>query len=638
MLDAELFGLRAGWHHMVSVALHAANVLLLFALLRRMTGSIARSTAVAAFFAVHPLHVESVAWIAERKDVLSTLFWLLTMWMYVSYVRRPGWLRYTGTLAVFAIGLMAKPMLVTLPLVLLLADWWPLNRYDGYDRYDRYDRYRRFLVLLREKLPMVALVVASSVITLVVQRQGGAVASLDLLPLSVRVSNAFVSYFTYLGKTFWPVDLAAFYPYNRSLTLGLGAVALLGIVALSVAAWRASRTRPYAGVGWFWFIGTLVPVIGVVQVGTQAVADRYTYVPHIGLFILIVWGVSDLLARLPARRVVLAATAVALVVASSVVARAQVDTWQNGRTLWEHALVATDRNYLAHTMLAGLLGQEGRHQDALAHLRLAVQFDPAYPEAHLNLGVSLAALGQHADAMAAFQRALRLQPTLAGAHVGLGFALVNLDRHAEAQPSFERALQLDATLVDAHRGLGLVLARQGRTADAERHYAEAVRLDPDAASAQRKLGKARMDEGKAAEAIALYREALRLRPEFPEAHSDLGFALMASGRRQEALAHFTEAIRLRPDFVEPRLHLGFMLAAEGRFEDALVHFTEAVRLAPDSETAHGYRAIALHNLGRIDEARQEFEAVLRLDPSNEGAKRGLAAIAARQRAGSGGGR
>ena len=645
MLDAELFGMRPGAHHLVSVVIHAANTILLFALLRRMTGATGRSAVVAALFAVHPLHVESVAWLSERKDVLSTFFWLLTMWLYVGYVRQPGWMRYAGVLIVFAIGLMAKPMLVTLPLVLLLMDYWPLGRVpdlkvrppDGAQPdlkvRPTYGTRRPAWMLIREKLPMLALVLASSVITLIVQREGGAVASLGRLPLLTRFSNAFVSYFTYLGKTFWPVDLAVFYPYDRTLTIGLGLAALAGLIGLTVVVLRAARARPYLAVGWLWYLGTLVPVIGFVQVGTQAVADRYTYVPLIGIFLLIAWGVPDLLSRLPGRRVVLAAATVALIAGCSMMARAQVRTWRDGQTLWEHALDATTGNYLAHSLLGGLLGERGRHQEALVHLREAVRLDPAYPDARLNLGISLVSLGKVEEGIAEYRAAIRLKPTMASAHLSLGLALASQQKHDEALTAFQTALALDPNLADAHRGLAMALSRQGRNADAERHYAEAVRLNPDAADAQRKLGKARFEEGKAPEAIAAYREAIRLKPGFAEAHSDLGFALMATGQPDAAAIHFGEAIRLQPDLVDPRLHFGFMLAATGRFAEALVHFTEAVRLSPESEVAHSYRGMALANLGRVDEARAEFETVLRLNPSNDGARRGLAALTGRGRGG-----
>jgi tetratricopeptide (TPR) repeat protein len=626
MTDAEIFGMRAGAHHVVNVLFHAANTLLLFALLRRMTGSVARSAFVAALFAAHPLHVESVAWLSERKDVLSTLFWLLTMWMYVRYVERPRWGTYLATVAVFALGLMAKPMLVTLPFVLLLVDYWPLNRLS------RPAAGR----LVREKIPFFVLAIASSAITLVVQREGGAIASLGRLPVDVRLSNALMSYLTYLRKTIWPVDLAAFYPYDRSLTIAWGLLALAGLGAITAVLLRASRTRPYLAVGWLWYLGTLVPVIGVVQVGVQSIADRYTYIPLIGIFVLAAWAVPDLVARWPARRVVLGAVSLAIVLGSGALARAQVLTWRNGQTIWEHAIAVTSGNYLAHSLLGGALGEQGRHQEALGHLREAVRLDPGYPDAHYNLGVVLASLGRFDEAVPEYRAALRLNPRMAGAHLSLGLALLNREQFDEAIPAFEEALRLDGTLAEAHRGLGLALSKRGRTAEAERHYAEAVRLDPDAADAQRKLGKARLSEGKVNEALALYREALQLKPDFAEAHVDLGFALMAVGRRDEAAASFREALRLQPDLVDAHLNLGFLLAAGSQFADALPHFTDAVRLSPTSEVAHSYRAIALHNLGRIDEAKREFEEVLRLNPSNDGARRGLAAIDAR-RSGRGGG-
>ena len=322
MLDVQMYGMSAGPHHVTSLLLHIVNTLLLFGLLHAMTGRLGPSAFVAALFAAHPLHVESVAWVSERKDVLSTLFWMLTVWAYLRYLRRPRLGRYFLMAAVFVLGLMAKPMLVTLPFVLLLLDVWPLGRVTlAWSTPQR----SRVVELVREKLPLIALAAASSIITFVVQRQGGAVAASEALPLGDRVANALVSYMRYIGRMLWPARLAAVYPFSRPLPEWWVVGSLLGFFAMSIVAIRAGRRYPYVAVGWLWYVGTLVPVIGIIQVGSQAMADRYTYVPLVGLFIVVAWGAVDLCARWPHRRQVLPVAAGLAIVVCSVLARVQVE-------------------------------------------------------------------------------------------------------------------------------------------------------------------------------------------------------------------------------------------------------------------------------------------------------------------------
>jgi tetratricopeptide (TPR) repeat protein len=617
MLDVELFGVRPGAHHLVNLMFHVANTLLLFAVWKRMTGETAASAWVAALFAVHPLHVESVAWLAERKDVLSTLLWLLTMWTYVAYVARPAVSRYLWVMLAFALGLMAKPMLVTLPIVLLLLDRWPLARTAPLSR------------LLWEKAPLAALAIASSIVTLIVQRQGGAVSTLGVLPVSVRVTNALVSYLRYIGQMFWPDDLAVFYPYARSQPLWPGVAALIVLVAASVLAVRVRRQRPYVTVGWFWYVVTLLPVIGFLQVGTQAHADRYTYVPLIGLFVLIAWLTLDLLARWPMRRLA-AVAALAVVTVCGMTAHAQVKHWRDAETLWQHALAAVPDNYRAHNALGTMLGDQGKTQEALAHFREVVRVEPNYPEGHHNLGLALASLGRLDEAIGHYRDALRLKPDMAEAHNNLGLALARQGKTTEAIAAYQDALRANPNLVEAHTNLGLAYTARGRMAEAAAQYAEALRLNPNAAEAQRKLGVALLNQGRVDEALARYREALRMQPAFAEARNDLGFALMAKGDMDGAKIESAEAIRLRPDYAQAHNNLGFALAGEGRIGEAMPHFAEAVRLAPDFELAHSHYGLALAGVGRYDEAVREFNEVLRLSPGNAAARRALDAIAKRR--------
>jgi tetratricopeptide (TPR) repeat protein len=466
MLDVQLFGLDAGGHHLTSVLLHAANAVLLFLVLQLMTGQAAPSAFVAALFAVHPLHVESVAWVAERKDVLSAFFWMLTLWAYVGYARRPAAARYLAVLVLFAFGLASKPMVVTLPFVLLLLDVWPLGRTALGTR------------LVWEKLPLLALTVVVSVATVFFQQGCRAVSDLDSLPLGLRLENALVSYVAYVAKTLWPAHLAAFYPYPRSFPAWEVAGAAAVLAGLSLLAW-ASRRRGYALVGWLWFVGTLVPVIGLVHAGEQALADRFTYVPLVGLLLVVAWGVPDLLRGWPPRRLVLSIGAALVVAACVVVARAQVAHWRNEATVWAHALDVTAGNDLAHNNLGMTLMMEGRAEEARAHFAEAVRIRPDNAVAHVNLGWALATQGHPDAALAEYEEALRIDPEQPDAHFNLGLAVEKLGRGEEAVFHLEEAVRLRPDRAQYHRVLGRMLVDRGRRADAVAQYQEALRLNPE---------------------------------------------------------------------------------------------------------------------------------------------------------------
>jgi len=455
MLDVQLFGLDAGAHHVVNVVLHAANTLLLFGVLGRMTGAWVRSAFVAALFAVHPTHVESVAWIAERKDVLSTLFLLLALSSYVAYVRTPSRSRYALVVACFVAGLLAKPMLVTLPFLLLVLDFWPLRRATPW----------RALVV--EKLPLFALSAASCVVTFLAQRAGGAVMSTERLSVGGRVANALVSYVAYVGKTLWPTDLAVLYPIDAaSLTVvrALLAAALLAVV--TVVAVREATRRPWLLVGWLWFLGLLVPVIGLVQVGNQSMADRYTYVPSIGLFIAIARTAGELAASRPPLRTVLAAAGAAAVVACAVAARRQVETWRDSFTLWDHAVAATDRNLLAQLNRGTLLLGAGRIDEAQAQFEECLRDHPRCVIAMNNLGHVAMQRGRVADAERLFAEATRLDPDYVEARVNLGRALRRDGRLEEAVVAFREALSRSPRHAKARAELVATLEELGRSDEA----------------------------------------------------------------------------------------------------------------------------------------------------------------------------
>lgn len=486
ILDVEAFGIDPGGHHATSALLHMLNVLLLFAVLRSMTGATGRSAFVAAFFAVHPLQVESVAWISERKNVLCTSFGLLSLWAYVAWTRRGGLARYLVTAGLFALSLMSKPMLVTLPFVFLLVDYWPL---------DRAGRPASRLVL--EKLPLFALSAASSVFTWIMQSSGGASLATETLPLPLRLSNAVYSYATYLRRTLWPDDLGLFYPHPFLPALGGvpltpwqvgGAAALLIAISVAIAVSR----RRYATVGWLWFLGILVPVIGIAQVGGQGMADRYAYQPIIGIFVAVIWGGTELYWKLHNRAPRIAAVAafvpVLLLAASVGTSRAQAAYWRDSFSLFERVLALTPRNPTIRYNLANALRARGDPAAAVEHHRVVLATTPDDPRVHNNLGNALLDLGRFDEAIEHYRKALARRPGFARAHNNLGAALRRLERDDEALQQYREAVRLAPGYALAHVNLANTLRDRGDLEGAIFHYRRALASDPGHAKARRRLG------------------------------------------------------------------------------------------------------------------------------------------------------
>ena len=514
MLDAQLFGPSPAMHHAMGLVLHILNAVLLFVVLTRMTGASGRSAFVAALFAVHPVHVESVAWASERKDVLSTLFWMLTMLAYFRYSERPGHGRYLAVLVALALGLMSKAMLVTLPFVLLLLDFWPLERY----------KRTTWYLLIREKLPLIAMVVALSVVTFLAQRSAGAVQQLAGVPLGARVANGLLSYVRYLGKAVWPSSLAALYPFPESIEPWQVAGSILVLAAASYAAIAVRARRPYVTVGWFWYLGTLVPVIGFVQVGYQALADRYTYVPLIGIFIIIAWGVAELTEAWSARRVALGVSSAAIVLACAAMTHAQAAVWRDGVSLWQHTVDVTDRNFIARTNLGYELAKVGRLDEAVEQYKKALEISPNYVLAREDLGLALVSQRKFDAAISEYRTALRAQPMNPMLHADLGLAMANAQRDGDAITEYEEALRLQPTLALAHVRLGNALFRQGNVEVAVGHFQQAIRLEPTSAEAHNNLGVALASRGSVNEAVGEFNEALRLNPAYADARNNLARA------------------------------------------------------------------------------------------------------------------
>jgi tetratricopeptide (TPR) repeat protein len=599
MLDCQFYGMNPGWHHLTNLLFHIANTLLLFLVFRKMTDSLWQSGFIAALFALHPLHVESVAWVSERKDVLSTFFWMLTMWSYIWYVEYPVVHRYILVVLFYTLGLMSKPMLVTLPFVLLLLDFYPLNRFK-FQQIDGSANSRQRSIALRlilEKIPLFVLVAMSSAITFYAQKHGGALKSLGSFSLKARIANALVSYTSYIGKMVYPSKLTVLYPHPGMLPWWKIAGACLLLVSISFLAIRVVKQSPYFAVGWLWYIGTLVPVIGLVQVGIQSMADRYTYVPFIGIFIIIAWGVPELVAHWRHREIWLATLATVFLSILIVVTWKQVQYWENGVTLFKHTLKHTSNNYKIHNALGGELYNQGRTTEAIEHYLQALRIKPDYAKAYNNLGNVFNNQGRTQKAVENYLQALRIKPDYVEAHNNLGVAMEKQGRIKEAVEHYLEALRIKPDYASAHYNLGNALDKQGRTQEAIEHYLHVLRINPDSA-AHNSLGNALDKQGRMEEAIGHYRHALRINPDYVEAHNNLGNALDNQGRTKEAISHYLEALRIKPDYVDAHYNLGVALFHKGNIEGAIACFRKAVRINPDY-------IIAKNNLKKILMMKQQ---------------------------------
>jgi protein O-mannosyl-transferase len=518
MADVEIYGgVNAGGHHVTNVVLHAANVLILFGLLKRTTRAPVKSAFVAALFAVHPLHVESVAWITERKDVLSTLFWLLGIWAYVRYVERPGLARYAAIVGCLFLGLLAKPMLVTFPLVLLLLDVWPLGRVPT-ERVWQWQAWKR---PVGEKAVLVAFVVAAGVVTYVAQTAFGAAPSLEAYPLGLRVENAVVSYGAYLRMTLWPSPLSAIYPLAPTIPAATVAGAAAVVTAVSVAVAWLGRRRPFLAVGWCWYLGTLIPVIGLVQVGVQARADRFMYVPSIGLFVMAVWMVGEL-ASSRARRLVAATAGMLVVVAAGVQARHQVTYWEDSVAMWTHALQTTFgvSDFEAHRALGRTLAGKGRLEEARAHLEAALATGKSTPDVEGELARVLVQMGHGTEAIPHLKQVARAQPDIAEVRVELAQLLAEAGQFDAALTEYLEAERLKPSL-GIDNNIGVLLAQMGRFSEALQRFEAAVRRGSDVETAQVNLGLALANLGRLPEARAVLNQVLQSNPRDPKARAIL---------------------------------------------------------------------------------------------------------------------
>ena len=673
MLDYQIFGLNPHGYHLINLLFHVMNTILLFLILHRMTKTLWPSAFVAALFAIHPLHVESVAWITERKDVLSTFFWMLTMGAYSYYVEHPGFRRYCFVLLFFTLGLMAKSMLVTLPFVLLLLDYWPLQRFQEINPEQKIQaevfnltpsvkeilevekladtEYKWSLIypLLLEKVPLFVLAVLSSIVTYIAAQSAGAVRFLKTLSLGARIENAFVSYIAYIGKMIWPSNLAVFYPHQLLLSWQvLGSVLLL--ITITVAVFMMVKRSPYLATGWLWYLGTLVPVIGILQAGSQAMADRYTYIPLIGLFIIVAWGVPDLLKKWNYRKEILWASSALVILCLSIITWAQVGYWQNSITLYDHTLKITDYNWpiyycrgnaysdlgnyrqaiedlnraieikpdyvMAYTSRGVAYIYLGNYRQAIEDLNRVIAIRPSYAEAYNNRGAAYKGFGNYRQAIEDLNRVIAIRPNYPEAYLNRGFAYNGLGNYRQAIEDFNRAIEIRPSYVEAYNNRGLVYGGLGNYRQAIEDYGRAIKIKPDYADAYYSRGNIYSMLGQYQLAIEDFNKVIRLKPDYANAYYQRGVAYKNMEQNQPAIENFTTAIRLQPANVLAYFNRGTVYNILNQDKQAIDDYNEAIRLNPGYVDVYNSRGITYNKLGEYQLAIKDFNESIKLQSNN----------------------
>ncbi len=564
MLDFELYGLDPLGHHLTNLIFHIANVLLLFWVLLKMTGALWRSAFVAVLFALHPLNVESISWIAERKNVLSGFFFFLTLWAYIQYSEKKKF--YWLVFLFLAFGLMAKPMLVTLPFLLILLDFWPLKRLSLVGTSESgFIETKSLSILIIEKIPLFVLAVTSSIITYLTQRGGDAVRSTEFRSFYSSTANALVSYIEYLEKMVWPRGLSVFYPHPGDSTSGWK-VLLCGLflVIVTTLVLRGIRRFPYLTVGWFWYLGILVPVIGIVQVGEQAMADRYTYLPMIGIFICIAWGIPELIKNQKILSV-LAGVFISFLILST---WGQVKYWENSITLFEHAIevneIESPSFVIAYNNLGHALLNEKRFEEAVTKLKRAIEINPHYSKPQNNLGNAFSELKKYDEAIQHYRQAIIIEPNYAEAFNNLANAFRQKGQQQEAIAYYKEAIRLNGEYGEAHFNLGIILSQQSQFEEAIRQYQKALKINPEFTQAHNNLASLLAQRGDVEGAIIHYRQAITIDPEFAKAHNNLGSILAGQGKFKEAILYFEKAVEIDPSYTDARNNLQLAQSLAGK--------------------------------------------------------------------------
>ncbi|MBN2375882.1 MAG: tetratricopeptide repeat protein [Sedimentisphaerales bacterium] len=600
--------------HFTSLTLHIANTLLLFLVFWKMTGSIWPSWFLAIIFGVHPVHVESVAWAAERKDVLSTFFWLAVMAVYISYARRHTVPKYLAMTLLFILGLMAKPMLVTLPIVLLLLDYWPLNRLKS---------AKNLAPLLLEKIPLFIITLASCVVTFIFQRSVGVVKSLDVLSIPMRLGNAATSYVSYISKMLWPQNLAVFYPYDFfQTTLQFASAAALLLFLTILLIWLGRRHR-FLTVGWLWYLGTMIPVIGLVQVGIQAMADRYTYIPSIGFFVVIIWGSLLLADRLHLPRLLPGIIGIIAVSILAVCCWFQVATWKNNETLYKHAIAVTENNNVAHNNLAVALKQQGRIDEALHHWQTVLQIYPDYRDSILGLGPTLVDHGKPEQAVATYEKYLKLCPNDLEIRKMLAYALSKAGQNDQAFAEYQKVL-LRAEDISLRKGIAQLFEKGKRYDLALKHYQKILELKPEDSAVRTLLAHALYQLGRYDESFAEYQKALKSTNNLPLRRGVAG--LMEKQKRFDlAIEQYQAILKAQPNDYSACEKIGFLYFSQKKYDDAITWFTQSTKISPNQPSAHSNLASALALANRYEEAIPHFQQALKLEPNFKPALKGLQA-------------
>lgn len=629
MADCQIYGLWAGGHHLTNVALHTISTLLLFLVLRRMTGRLWRSAFVAAVFAVHPLRAESVAWIAERKDVLSGVFFMLTLWAYLNYVEKPSFGHYLAMFVLFALGLLAKNMLVTLPFLLLALDWWPLGRMRGRRPEDAEESEPSagtpIWGLVKEKIPLMLLSAGSCIATAMASEK---LAEANRIPALTRLGNAAVTYVIYMEQMVFPAGLASLYPYPQNglpIWKVCGALAMLLAVTALVVAGR--EKRPFLLVGWLWYLGMLVPAIGIVQISYYAHADRYTYLPEIGLALAATWAVADLSAGWERRKVLLGSMMVVVVGTLAVCCQVQASYWKNGELLWRHTLSCTKNNFIAHQDLADFLRLAGRLDEAGAQYSQALALRPNDVETLNDLGNIQAMTGHDASAMENYKQAMTIRPSFVDSYANLGNLLMhtNVD---EAIAQYRRGLAIAPGTLKLLNDLGKALAIKGDDAGAIEQYQKVLAIEPGYANAHFNLGNRYLKLGKYEEAAAQYRKSLEIQPEDQEAQTKLGKALLLKGDFAGAMTCFEKTMNMSPDPFSRWLDLGNGLLQQEDWPTAMACFRQAVKINPRSADAWANLGLACFRAGECKEAIDSWQQSLAIKPDQQLVQNNLARLLA----------
>ena len=631
MLDVSLYGMDAGRHHLVNVFFHIISTLLLFLAFNQMTGSIWRSAFVAALFALHPINVESVAWVAERKNVLSTFFWMLTLLAYSAYQQRPGGVRYLLVVLAFGLGLLAKPMLVTLPFVLLLLDYWPFKRIEFQSPIRTSFGTASRLIL--EKLPLFILSVLSVYVSSASVQGMGNVLSFEDLPLNLRLANGLVAYVKYIGKFIFPYHLAVYYPFPEQIPLWQPLTALALLLFISIYAFFTLKQKPYLMVGWLWYLGTLIPVIGLVQVGLwPEMADRWAYVPLIGLFVMLAWGVPDIFMRWRYKRILLVCFSGTALTALLFLSHIQIGHWRDSITLFEHGIRVTGGTWNMHNNLADALNKQGRSSAAIRHFYHALKLDPPEPEGvYYNLAVAFTALGRHPEAIQHYSEALKINSNYTAAHINLGAVFAKQGNITEATHHYHAALRLEPDSYQANFNLGNILLAQGKSDGAISRFSKALNQNPYFAESFNGMGLALMQSGKLEEAIVYFRKAANMNPAYLDAQKNQKLAEINYGKIRKAVAEMRDSMNF--DHQDPEIDLKMieLLEKKKRLDQAVTQLSKALSLQPGfTSLDHNRISIVLDVKKKYEAKLAQFHEIIERWPDNAAADYHIACIYARR--------